>query len=422
MRLAFNSSAQRPYAPLKTHPTPSRHCGLTVDAMRIGVALSPLTAAWAATQSFPECVARAAHSLRNYSRGHFMLHRSRGFTLVELLVVIAIIGVLVALLLPAVQAAREAARRSQCTNQLRQIVLAVHSYESAFRCLPSAGGSTGYSPQARLLPYIEQANLHDRLNYSVPPYLGSGPNVAPNPAVANVFPAVIPVFLCPSDQGPKRYTFETAGQPYFFAGINYMVSNGSGGGTNYDDRFPTDGVVYLNACRRLAEFTDGLSNTVFLSESIRGSGQDLSFPAGQTPAAPYRMLLSATAGTSAGTGPGYTGTGSGWPSGIIQNPDLGPVLNGHTEWRGGAAGSGRGLSWVRSLSVNVLTNGYLTPNSRLPDMQVHGTGFFGPRSQHAGGANVALGDGSVRFLPDGIDAPTHRALHSGNGGETIGPF
>jgi prepilin-type processing-associated H-X9-DG protein len=335
------------------------------------------------------------------------------------LVVIAIIGVLVALLLPAVQAAREAARRSQCSNQFRQLALALHNYEAAFRCFPLAAGSTGYSPQARLLPYIEQAGLHDRINYTVPPYLGSGPNTFPNPAVADLFPMIIPVFLCPSDQGPKRYTFEPGGQAYQFAGINYMVSNGSGTGTNYDDRFTTDGVVQLNICKRIAEFTDGLSNTVFLSETIRGGGQDTTLPAGQTPPAPYRMILSATAGTSTGTGPGYTGSGSGWPSGTIENPDLQPVLLGHADWRGGAAGSARGLSWLRSLTVNVLTNGYLTPNSRLPDMQVHGSGFFGPRSFHAGGAQAAFGDGSVRFLTDGIDTATHRALHSGNGGEAI---
>jgi prepilin-type N-terminal cleavage/methylation domain-containing protein len=348
--------------------------------------------------------------------------RRPAFTLVELLVVIAVIGVLVALLLPAVQAARESARRSQCSSQLKQHILALHHYEASFRCFPSAGGSTGYSPQARLLPYIEQANLHERLDYSVPPYLGSVPNTFPNPALADVFPAVIPVFLCPSDQGPKSYPFETRGQAYRFAGINYMVSNGSGTGTNYDDRFATDGLVHLNTCKRMAEITDGVSNTVFMSETIRGGGQDATLPPGETPAVPFRMLLGATSGTSPGAGPGYTGSGAGWPSGIIVNPDLQPVLLGHSDWRGGANGAGRGLSWVRSLTVNVLTNGYLTPNRRMPDMQVHGAGFFAPRSFHAGGALAGFGDGSVRFLANGIDRTVHRALHSSNGGETIGQF
>jgi prepilin-type N-terminal cleavage/methylation domain-containing protein len=203
--------------------------------------------------------------------------RSRGFTLVELLVVIAIIGVLVAILLPAVQAAREAARRSQCSNNLKQLVLALHNYESTYRCFPFAGGSTGYSPQARLLPFVEQANMHSLIDFSIPPYLGSGPNTFPNPALANVFPLTIPFFFCPSDPSPKQYTFTTGGQTYVFGGINYMVSNGSGSGSYYDDRFPTDGLVHLNTSKRTADFTDGLSNTVFMSETIRGGrpGRDV---------------------------------------------------------------------------------------------------------------------------------------------------
>jgi len=348
--------------------------------------------------------------------------QTRAFTLVELLVVIAIIGVLVALLLPAVQAAREAARRGQCSNHLKQLVLALHNYEAAHRCFPMGGGSIGYSPQARILPYLEQTGLHDRIDYSQPPYLGSGPNTFPNPALANVFPAVIPVFLCPSDQGPKRFAFDSGGQSYLFGANNYMASNGSGTGTNYDDRFPTDGLVQTNICRRMAEFTDGTSNTVFMSEAIRGNGQDLTLPAGSLPAIPYRMMLNATSGITPGTGPGYTGSGSGWPSGTVLNPDLSPVLANHPDWRGGANGSGRGLSWVRSLTVNVLTNGYLPPNSRIPDIQFHGSGFFGPRSFHPGGATAAFGDGSVRFLGNTIDEATHRALHSASGGEAISQF
>jgi prepilin-type N-terminal cleavage/methylation domain-containing protein len=345
-----------------------------------------------------------------------------GFTLVELLVVIAIIGVLVALLLPAVQAAREAARRAQCSNHLRQLILAIHNYEGSYRCLPMASGSTGYSPQARILPYLEQSNVHGRIDYSVPPYLGSGPNTFPNPALSDLFPLTIPVFLCPSDQGPKRYPFVSGGQRFEFGGINYMVSNGSGTGTNYDDRFPTDGLAQLNTPKRIAEITDGTSSTVFMSEAIRGGGQDATLPAGSLPSSPYRMILGATAGSSPGTGPGYTGSGSGWPLGTIANPDLTPVLAGHTDWRGGAGGSGRGLSWVRSLTVNVLSNGYLPPNSRIPDMQVHGAGFFGPRSFHPGGAIAGFGDSSVRFLTNEMDVVVHRALHSCNGGEaTRGP-
>ncbi len=351
-------------------------------------------------------------------------HRHRAFTLIELLVVIAIIAILIALLLPAVQQAREAARRSQCKNNLKQLGLALHNYESTFSVFPPGGAATQFSPQARLLPYVEQAGLHQLIDYNVPAYLGSGPNTFPNPVVASVFPTVLPLFLCPSDAGPTQYQQSVNSQLYTFAANNYMVSNGSGTGTNYDDRRPTDGLVFQNSSVRMRDVTDGTSNTVFMSESIRGDGTDVTLPAGTIPQMPYRKFLNAGAGTTT-SGPatgGYTGSGSGWPSGTISNPDLATVMTFHTGWRGGAAGSARGFSWVRSLSANVLTNGYNTPNSRVPDMTMHGSGYYGPRSLHTGGAHVLLGDGAVRFISDSINVTLHRGLHSIGGGEVSGEF
>ena len=120
-----------------------------------------------------------------------------------------------------------------------------------------------------------------------------------------------------------------------------------------------------------------------------------------------------------GSGPGYTGTGGGWPSGIIANPNLAAVTAAGTSWRGGQSGTGRGLSWLRGLPHNGLTNGYSPPNSRIPDVTIHSTGFFGPRSFHSGGANLALGDGGVRFLANGVSPEIQRAYFSINGGESI---
>ena len=355
---------------------------------------------------------------------HRSVRKQRGFTLIELLVVIAIIAVLIALLLPAVQQAREAARRSQCKNNLRQMGLALHNYESTYSMFPPGGNSTTFSPQARLLPYLEQSNLQGLIDFNLKPYLGSGPSAYPNPALANVFPAVVPVFLCPSDPAPTQYTVTISSVPYTFGANNYMVSNGSGTGVNYDDRFRTDGLVSLNSNTRMRDITDGSSNTVFMSEAVRGDGVDVTLPTGTLPQYPYTKMLNGSTGTSP-AGPatgGYNGTGSGWPSGTIINPDLGPVVAGHTSWRGGSSDSARGYSWVRGITVNVLTNGYNTPNSRIPDVQFHGSGLFGPRSLHTGGAHLLLGDGAVRFISENVDAVLHRNIHSRNGGEVSGEF
>ncbi|WP_254508811.1 DUF1559 family PulG-like putative transporter [Anatilimnocola floriformis] len=343
-----------------------------------------------------------------------------GFTLVELLVVIAIIGVLVALLLPAVQSAREAARRTQCLNHLKQLSLAVLNYESSHGRLPMNTGSTGYSPHARLLPFLEQGNLYDLLDFSQPTYTGPGGSQVPNAAYLSVFDKVVPMFMCPSDPAPRVYTVPlgSPAQPYRFAGNNYMLSTGSGAGTNYDDRFQTDGVVFTGSALRLADVVDGTSNSVLAAEAIRGDGQDLTLAAGMFPTFPYRKILSPS-GTSPGAGPGYTGSSAGWPSGIIADPDLSAVAAAGTNWRGGQAGTGRGISWLRGLAHNVLTNGYNSPNSRIPDVVIHGTGFFGPRSFHPGGANVALIDGSVRTLSEATDRTVQRALFSINGGEVV---
>lgn len=349
------------------------------------------------------------------------LQTRRGFTLIELLVVIAIIAILISLLLPAVQQAREAARRTQCKNNLKQLGLALHNYESTYSILPMNADSASYSPQARLLPYMEQANLQGLIDFSQPFLTGPVSNRILNPLYVNVANQVVPSFLCPSDAGPNTYT-STSSPAGTFGANNYMMSLGSGTGTNYDDRYPTDGIIWRMAGTRLRDVTDGLSNTVFMSEAIRGDGFDITLPAGTMDRFPYRKTLNMTSGvTSNPSGPGYNG-GTGWPSGIISNPDLAAVAASGTNWRGGLGGTGRGVGWIRGLNMAVSTNGYLTPNSRTPDIMMHGIGFFAPRSFHTGGAHVLLGDGAVRFLSDNIDAALHRSLSSKNGSEAVSEF
>ena len=358
--------------------------------------------------------------------------RPRGFTLIELLVVIAIIAVLIALLLPAVQQAREAARRTQCKNNLKQFGLALHNYESTFKTFPLASAqlsaSQGFSPQARLLPYFDQANLQSLLDFTKPAFTGPYNQVLPNPAFVTAFATPLALMLCPSDSAPSQ----TAGYGgYIYAGTNYMVSYGSATGTNYDLRWPTDGIVYENSNVGFNGITDGSSNTVFMSEAIRSVGATVTLPAGTLPPFNYRMTLNGSTGVNSALQAiqGLAPSGGAWSAyangaGMIANPNLSTVWPTMSTWRGPADGTmrGRGVSWAHSGALSTLTNGCNTPNSRIPDVVTHFTGFFGPRSLHVGGANLLMGDGAVHFVSDNIDTVVHHNLHSRNGGEVIGDF
>ncbi len=229
------------------------------------------------------------------------MHKRHGFTLVELLVVIAIIGILVALLLPAVQAAREAARRMQCSNNLKQWGLAAlklshvprSSMTNAQNYLPNV---QGFSPQARLLPFVEQINLQDQLDFSQPAFTGPYNALIPNPLFAASFATPLSVALCPSDPAPE---LNVGAGGAVYSGINYMVSYGSGMGANYDLRWRTDGVVYENSGAKFSDILDGTSNTVFMSETVRSVGVDFTLPAGMLPKAPYQATLNGSSGVSA---------------------------------------------------------------------------------------------------------------------------
>lgn len=358
--------------------------------------------------------------------------RARGFTLIELLAVIAIIGILVALLLPAVQAAREASRRAQCANNLKQLALAMHNYELTYSSFPMGGTQdSDFSVQARLLPYIEQTNLQDQLDFTQPAFSGTWSGKTPNPLFADAFATQVAVFLCPSDPAPSQTTVTVSGGTYVYGGLSYMVSFGSGKRTNTDFRRPTDGVAFEHSGVGFRDFTDGTSSTVIFSETVRSVGNDMVLPAGTTPKFPYQFTLNGSSGVSSGLNSvqGLLATGSPWTSyvdanGMISDPDLAAIWMNFTTWRGGASPAlrGRGTSWAFSGAINSMTNGYTTPNSRIPDIVTHWTGYFAPRSYHPGGANVAFGDGSVRLLASTVDAELHRALHSCNGGEVIGAF
>lgn len=333
----------------------------------------------------------------------------RGFTLVELLVVIAIIGVMVGLLLPAVQAAREAARRMSCSNNLKQLALATHNYESTFKMIPAMMGTSTYSPQARILPFIEQAAMSDRINFSVPLLLPPAWQSLYNPAVRDLVSQPISTFLCPSEASNSMFAITFADNTTgVAAGINYMFSNGNGVGTNYDDRFRTNGMVFENSWTRFRDVTDGTSNTVLMAETVLG---DQVIGPSPSPTRPHRRTASWGGTTSVAGVPGFVTGGS-----VISNPDLGALFNGgtFTSYRGT-----RGEAWIRGVPSAIVVNGYLPPNSPIPDVSMHGRGFYAARSYHPGGATHALVDASVRFISDSTDLIVHRAIYSRDGGEVV---
>ncbi|HSG72209.1 MAG TPA: DUF1559 domain-containing protein, partial [Planctomycetaceae bacterium] len=205
----------------------------------------------------------------------FRARRLRGFTLIELLVVIAIIAILVALLLPAVQQAREAARRTSCKNNLKQLVLALHNYESSHGVFPP--GSLGYpyvwSAHAQLLPYVEQSSLKDLLNYDVPPLnaFNSGSfdatSVGRNDDAARQW---LPLLTCPSDRDAVSGSI--------YGGISYPACAGSGTngpGTADDGSINNaDGIIYTRSSNTFKDVIDGTSNTVAFGEHLLGDGVD----------------------------------------------------------------------------------------------------------------------------------------------------
>jgi prepilin-type processing-associated H-X9-DG protein len=344
---------------------------------------------------------------------------------------IAIIAVLIALLLPAVQAAREAAPRIQCTNNLKQIGLALHNYLQVNQTLPPgaldtrvAAGTTiangGFGALSRLLPFLEQTAIYNAQNFSID-VINGAPGVWINSTAIHTR---ISGFLCPSDNPPTwpTITVDTSTAP----GVNYFASVGSGlefsakqtGG-------PPNGLFYYTPTGgtgpvSLSAITDGTSNTIAFGEWIVGDGNDAlisvpsdiifvgAYPPGVTRNTPLMEL-------PAGAAPFQQWVQT-CAAGLTVKADR---TSNHT--------SQLGMGWAWGLPGFSMGNVVLAPNPKSPNCSVDtgsGNTLWNPgmwtlSSRHPGGANILVADGSVRFLKDSTGLPVVWALGSRAQGEVI---
>jgi prepilin-type N-terminal cleavage/methylation domain-containing protein len=376
-------------------------------------------------------------------------HCAKGFTLVELLVVIAIIGILVGLLLPAVQAAREAARRIQCANNMKQIGLALMNYESTYKKFPpgrlspdwsingvanasytnynsvvqtnGSGHWTGFrSVHTFILPYMEQGNIYNLINFSVPTGVRLTTNGVPSNPNYNAYAQAAGLFLCPSDPNRVRVISENSYRYNFggstpFAGALSSTANNNQTATLGNLSCTGNGAFTFGRALTTSAIVDGLSQTTFFAERSMGSGRDLAI---ERPTlvdvitAPSRVNGLVNPDTLMTNCASYNGAPSSFH------------FNSAGRW---LVGSDFSNGWPFGFYSSTMYNHVAPPNwkswdcgtwSAIPDAPGEHA-IMSARSWHPGGVQTVNGDGSVRFVGDTIDLTVWRAMGTRDFGEAF---
>ncbi len=323
--------------------------------------------------------------------------RRKAFTLIELLVVIAIIGILISLLLPAVQKIREAAARMSCSNNLHQLALAAHNFHDSNNRFPSGvnmplpvppnppilvlGNKVSAAPPPiplkyislfeALLPYVEQGPLYNQFDFTKNQYANTATPASPGNQI-------VKTYLCPSDRAPQQVTYASSGFPPNYFAANSYVGNPGIIGFYYTD-MTQDGIFYINSSVTMTGISDGTSNTFMFGERLR-----------------VDPVLDAIYNAKTPPQPSYMESHSGW-AWTNQYPGW--------DYLGGA-----------QLPINYLVPAGTTSD---PNFSVSDPRFNSYGSGHTAGANFGFADGSVRFLSQNVPVVILQQLSTRAGGEVI---
>jgi len=373
--------------------------------------------------------------------------RRGGFTLIELLVVIAIIAVLISLLLPAVQSAREAARRAQCVNNLKQIGLAMHNYHTAIGAFPLGSSIapqlnspgiaqsiwSAWSAQALMLGYLEQGPLYNACNFSwavldASNFSGSANVAGASDCNQTVLFTNLTMFMCPSDPnvGQKQNNNSYAAS-YGATTSNLYNWTGppSANMTMGESAADSTGLFTIGKSYGLQSITDGSSNTVAYAEALVGDGNGSEFAGNTTNPSRYRGNY-VTGPVSDTSGKALLNASTN-PTAVFATLD---ACNAKFKTTLDSIQDDRGFRWSMGTTGWSMFNTIQVPNDSkyanggcraggVPGQFPNDGMSYGASSAHPGGANVLFGDGSVKFVKSTISYPTWWALGTKDGGEVI---